>query len=40
MNIDLSVKIGSLALRNPIMLASGTVGYGNELSEFTDLNKS
>ena len=39
MNIDLSVKIGSLVLRNPIMLASGTVGYGNEISEFTDLNK-
>ncbi|MGB5528814.1 MAG: dihydroorotate dehydrogenase [Ignavibacteriaceae bacterium] len=39
MNIDLSVKVGSLALRNPIMLASGTVGYGNEISEFTDLNK-
>ena len=37
--IDLSVKIGSLTLRNPIMLASGTVGYGNEISEFTDLNK-
>jgi dihydroorotate dehydrogenase (NAD+) catalytic subunit len=39
MNIDLSVIIGSLKLRNPIMLASGTVGYGNEISEFTDLNK-
>lgn len=39
MNIDLSVKIGSLTLRNPILLASGTVGYGNEISEFTDLNK-
>jgi dihydroorotate dehydrogenase (NAD+) catalytic subunit len=37
--VDLTVKIGSLALRNPIMLASGTVGYGNEISEFTDLNK-
>ncbi len=37
--IDLSVKIGSLQLRNPIMLASGTVGYGNEISEFSDLNK-
>lgn len=36
--VDLSVKIGSLTLRNPIMLASGTVGYGNEISEFTDLN--
>jgi dihydroorotate dehydrogenase (NAD+) catalytic subunit len=37
--VDLSVKIGSLSLRNPITLASGTVGYGNEISEFTDLNK-
>jgi len=37
--VDLSVQIGSLTLRNPIMLASGTVGYGNEISEFTDLNK-
>jgi len=37
--VDLSVKIGSLQLRNPIMLASGTVGYGNEISQFSDLNK-
>ncbi|MBK7629939.1 MAG: dihydroorotate dehydrogenase [Ignavibacteriales bacterium] len=37
--VDLSVNIGSLKLRNPILLASGTVGYGNEISEFSDLNK-
>ncbi len=37
-NIDLSVNIGSLKLRNPVLLASGTVGYGDEISEFTDLN--
>ncbi|MHB8580478.1 MAG: dihydroorotate dehydrogenase [Ignavibacteriaceae bacterium] len=37
--IDLSVTIGSLKLRNPVLLASGTVGYGNEMSEFIDLNK-
>ena len=37
--IDLSVKIGSLKLKNPVMLASGTVGYGNEISNFTDLSK-
>jgi dihydroorotate dehydrogenase (NAD+) catalytic subunit len=37
--IDLSVNIASLKLRNPIMLASGTVGYGNEIAEFVDLNK-
>ncbi len=37
--IDLSVNIGKLKLKNPVMLASGTVGYGNEISEFTDLSK-
>ena len=36
--VDLSVSIGDLKLRNPVMLASGTVGYGNEVSEFLDLN--
>lgn len=36
--VDLSVSIGTLQLRNPIMLASGTVGYGNEMAEFIDLN--
>ncbi len=38
-SIDLSVKIGNLELKNPVMLASGTVGYGNEISEFTDLSR-
>ena len=37
--IDLKVKLGKLELRNPVMLASGTVGYGSEISEFSDLNK-
>jgi dihydroorotate dehydrogenase (NAD+) catalytic subunit len=37
--IDLSVNIGSLKLQNPVMLASGTVGYGNEIAQFTKLNK-
>jgi dihydroorotate dehydrogenase (NAD+) catalytic subunit len=37
--VDLSVQIGPLKLRNPILLASGTVGYGNEVAEFVDLNK-
>jgi len=35
--LDLSVNIGNLKLRNPIILASGTVGYGSEISEFIDL---
>ncbi len=38
-NIDLSVSIGNLKLKNPILLASGTVGYGNEIAQLTDLSK-
>ncbi|HKB87129.1 MAG TPA: dihydroorotate dehydrogenase [Ignavibacteriaceae bacterium] len=38
-SVDLSVKVGPMIFRNPILLASGTVGYGNEISEFIDLNK-
>ncbi|MFZ6032496.1 MAG: dihydroorotate dehydrogenase [Melioribacter sp.] len=37
--IDLSVQIGKLKLKNPVLLASGTVGYGNEIAELTDLSK-
>lgn len=37
--VDLTVNIGKLKLRNPVILASGTVGYGNEISEFADLSK-
>ena len=39
MSIDLSVNIGALKLKNPVLLASGTVGYGNEIAQFTDLSK-
>jgi dihydroorotate dehydrogenase (NAD+) catalytic subunit len=39
MSVDLSVNIGSLNLKNPVMLASGTVGYGNEISQYTDLSR-
>jgi len=39
MKTDLSVIVGPLKFRNPILLASGTVGYGNEIAQFTDLNK-
>ena len=38
MKPDLSVQVGPLKFRNPVLLASGTVGYGNEMSEFIDLN--
>ena len=36
---DLKVNIGSLELKNPVMTASGTFGYGFEFEDFVDLNK-
>ena len=35
---DLSVRIGSLTLKNPIMAASGCFGYGVEYAELVDLS--
>jgi dihydroorotate dehydrogenase (NAD+) catalytic subunit len=37
--MKLEVNIGKLQLRNPVMTASGTFGYGEEYSEFIDLNR-
>jgi dihydroorotate dehydrogenase (NAD+) catalytic subunit len=36
--VDLTVSIGSLKLKNPVMTASGTFGYGEEYSDFVDLD--
>ena len=36
--VDLSVKVGPLALRNPILGASGTFGYGTEFDPYFDLS--
>lgn len=36
MKPDLSVKIGSLALKNPVLTASGTFGYGMEYAGYFD----
>jgi dihydroorotate dehydrogenase (NAD+) catalytic subunit len=38
-HIALGVQIGGLALRNPVMTASGTFGYGEEFAPFCDLNR-
>lgn len=35
----MAVKIGRLKLKNPVMTASGTFGYGEEYSGYIDLNK-
>lgn len=37
--VDLSVKIGDLHLKNPVMTASGTFGYGEEYTDFVDINE-
>lgn len=34
---DLRINIGKLALKNPVMTASGTFGYGIEFQDFVDL---
>ena len=36
---DLSVNIGKLNLKNPVMTASGTFGYGVEFEDFVDLEQ-
>jgi dihydroorotate dehydrogenase (NAD+) catalytic subunit len=37
--VNLSVEIAGLKLKNPVMTASGTFGYGEEYAEFVDLNR-
>jgi dihydroorotate dehydrogenase (NAD+) catalytic subunit len=37
--VDLTVQIGALRLRNPILAASGTFGYGLEFAHLVDLNR-
>ena len=37
MAVDLSVKIGALTLRNPLIAASGCFGYGTEYGDIVDL---
>ena len=34
---DLNVNIGELKMKNPVMTASGTFGYGEEFSDFIDI---
>ena len=37
--VNLNVNIGNLALKNPVLTASGTFGYGTEFSDFIDLSR-
>ena len=37
--MNLSIQIGKLKLQNPVMVASGTFGYGVEYAQLLDLNQ-
>lgn len=37
--VDLKVNLGKLQLKNPVMTASGTFGYGTEYADFLDLSR-
>ncbi len=37
--VNLGVKIHDLELKNPVMTASGTCGFGEEIADFFDLSK-
>ena len=36
---DLNVNIGELHMKNPVMTASGTFGYGEEFADFIDISR-
>ncbi|MDR1814007.1 MAG: dihydroorotate dehydrogenase [Tannerella sp.] len=36
---DLTTKIGTLTMKNPVMTASGTFGYGLEYADFFDISR-
>lgn len=37
--IDLSTNIAGVQFDNPVIMASGTYGFGKEYSEYVDLNQ-
>ena len=38
MKPNLTVDIGGITLKNPVMTASGTFGYGPEFTDYLDLS--
>lgn len=38
-NVDMSVNLAGMTMKNPIVVASGTFGFGREYSEFYDLSE-
>ena len=39
LKVDLSVEVGPLKLKNPVMVASGTASYGEELGQFFPIER-
>jgi dihydroorotate dehydrogenase (NAD+) catalytic subunit len=39
MSVNLKIKIGSMEMKNPVTVASGTFGYGPEYADLVDLNR-
>jgi dihydroorotate dehydrogenase (NAD+) catalytic subunit len=39
MKPDMSVTLAGIELRNPVMTASGTFGYGEEFADYVDLER-
>jgi dihydroorotate dehydrogenase (NAD+) catalytic subunit len=37
--VDLKVKLHTIEFQNPVTVASGTFGFGEEMAEFVDLNR-
>ncbi|MBE0478465.1 dihydroorotate dehydrogenase [Candidatus Aerophobetes bacterium] len=38
-NVELAATIGRVKLKNPVLVAAGTFGYGEEYAKYVDLNK-
>jgi dihydroorotate dehydrogenase (NAD+) catalytic subunit len=36
--LDMSIDLNGLDLKNPVTVASGTFGFGEEFEEYMDLN--
>lgn len=39
LTVDLTTGLGKVKLKNPVLVAAGTFGYGEEYSHYIDLNK-
>lgn len=39
MGVEMAVSVGSIRLKNPVMLASGCCGYGLDMEPYLDLNR-